>query len=61
VVSDNHFIFLDENNPFMKTLNLEKSEALESELNPGEMFVALNIMKMESLQGSTDLQPSSIN
>ena len=45
----------------MKTLNLEKSEALESELNPGEMFVALKIMKMESLQGSTDLQPSSIN
>jgi hypothetical protein len=45
VVSDNHFIFLDENNPFIKTLNLEKSEALESELNPEEMFVALKIMK----------------
>jgi hypothetical protein len=45
VVSDNHFILLDENNPFIKKLNLEKSEALESELNPEEMFVALKIMK----------------
>jgi hypothetical protein len=28
VVSDNHFIFFYENNPFIKKLNLEESEAL---------------------------------
>jgi hypothetical protein len=27
VVSDNHFIFVDENNPFINKLNLEESEA----------------------------------
>jgi hypothetical protein len=31
VVSDNHFIFFDENNPFIKNLNLEESEALEDD------------------------------
>jgi hypothetical protein len=33
VVSDNHFIFFDENNPFIKKLNLEETEALEGDLN----------------------------
>ena len=34
MVSDNHFIFVDENNPFIKKLNLEESEALEGDLKP---------------------------
>jgi hypothetical protein len=41
VVSDNHFIFFEENNPFIKKLNLEESEALEGDLKPDEMLVAL--------------------
>jgi hypothetical protein len=45
VVSDNHFIFVDENNPFIKKLNLEESEALEGDLKPEEMLVALKNMK----------------
>jgi hypothetical protein len=36
-------------------LNLEESEALEGDLKPEEMLVALKNMK--NLQGSTDLQP----
>ena len=45
MVSDNHFIFFDENNPFIKNLNLEESEALEGDLKPEEMLVALKNMK----------------
>jgi hypothetical protein len=41
VVSDNHFIFFYENNPFIKRLNLEESEALEGDIKPEEMLVAL--------------------
>jgi hypothetical protein len=41
VVSDNYFIFFDENNPFIKILNLEESEALEGDIKPEEMLVAL--------------------
>jgi hypothetical protein len=52
VVSDNNFIFFYENNPFIKKLNLEESEALEGDLKPEEMLVALKNMK--NLQGSTD-------
>jgi hypothetical protein len=37
--SDNHFIFVDENNPFIKKLNLEESEALEGDLKPEEILV----------------------
>jgi hypothetical protein len=41
VVSDNHFTFFDENNPFIKKLNLEETEALEGDLKPEKMLVAL--------------------
>jgi hypothetical protein len=45
VVSDNNFIFFYENNPCIKKLNLEESEALEGDLKPEEMLVALKNMK----------------
>jgi hypothetical protein len=45
VVNDNHFIFFDENNPFIKKLNLEESEALEGDLKPEKKLVALKNMK----------------
>jgi hypothetical protein len=45
ILSSLHFIFFDENNPFIKKLNLEESEALEGDLKPDEMLVALKSMK----------------
>jgi hypothetical protein len=45
VVSDNHFIFFDKNNPFIKKFNLEENEALEGDLKPEEMLVVLKNMK----------------
>ena len=56
MVSDNHFIFFDENNPFIKRLNLEESEALEGDIKPEEMLVALTQMnngKSQGLEGFT--------
>jgi hypothetical protein len=56
VVSDNHFIIFDENNPFIKRLNLEESEALEGDIKPEEMLVALtstNNGKSQGLEGFT--------
>ena len=56
MVSDNHIIFFDENNPFIKILNLEESEALEGEIKPEEMLVALTNMnngKSQGLEGFT--------
>jgi hypothetical protein len=56
VVSDNYFIFFDENNPFIKRLNLEESEALEGDVKPEEMLVALTKMnngKSQGLEGFT--------
>ena len=51
MVSDNHFIFFDENNPFIKKLNLEESEALEGDIEPDEMLVALTNMNNGTSQG----------
>jgi hypothetical protein len=56
VVSDNHFIFFYENNPFIKKLNIEESEALKGDIKPEEMLVALTNMnsgKSQRLEGFT--------
>ena len=56
MISDNHFIIFDENNPFIKRLNLEESEALEGDIKPEEMLVALtstNNGKSQGLEGFT--------
>jgi hypothetical protein len=44
-----HKIFL--NNPFIKRLNLEESEALEGDIKPEEMLVALTNMNNGKSQG----------
>jgi hypothetical protein len=49
-------LFFYENNPFIKRLNLEESEALEGDIKPEEMLVALTKMnngKSPELDGFT--------